>query len=73
MDTANLTSEALSPLRRKCGFKPMPCSFQINADQVLRLIVDHGRSFIVMKPTSHDQNSHIICFVNQPMGVINSA
>jgi hypothetical protein len=46
---------------------------QINADQALRLIVDQGRLFIVMKPTGHDQNSHIICFVNQPMGVINSA
>jgi hypothetical protein len=39
----------------------------------LRLIVDHGRSFIVMNPTSQDQDSRIICFVNQPMGVINSA
>jgi predicted glycosyltransferase len=47
--------------------------FQINADQVLRLNVDHGRSFIVMKPTSHDQDGHIICFVNQPVGVINAA
>ena len=33
----------------------------------------NGRSFIVMKPTSHDQDSHIICFVNQPMRFINAA
>jgi hypothetical protein len=46
---------------------------QINADQVLRQMVDHGPSFIVMKPTSDDEDSHIICFVNQPMGVINAA
>ena len=33
----------------------------------------NGRSFIVMKPTSDDEYRRIIGFVNQPMGVINSA
>lgn len=32
-----------------------------------------SRSFIVMKPTSDDEYRRIIGFVNQPMGVINSA
>jgi bifunctional DNA-binding transcriptional regulator/antitoxin component of YhaV-PrlF toxin-antitoxin module len=48
-------------------------SLQINAEQVLCLIVDHGRSFIVMKSTSDDEDSRIIGFVNQSMGVINTA
>ena len=47
--------------------------FQINAGQVFCLNVDQVRSFIVMKPTSDDEDGHIIGFVNQSMGVINTA